>query len=178
MLDREIKWEWLEDLVKRMFALQIQSNDPITLMIDSPGGSTLSALRLCDIITHVLTAPVYAVVVGECHSAATYVLLHCAKRSGLPYSGYVIHSGKFNDLSIQIGNTTQANLEQLLEEGKKHRETDIALYSDKLKKTRPEVEALINRGDQDFNSRLSAREALEIGLIEEIIEGKLGIFSS
>ncbi|MEZ4200750.1 MAG: hypothetical protein R3B69_04210 [Candidatus Paceibacterota bacterium] len=38
------------------------------------------------------------------------------------------------------------------------------------------VQKLIDRGDQPFDDWMSAEEAIEVGLVTEIINGKLDIF--
>ncbi|MFT7644665.1 MAG: ATP-dependent protease ClpP protease subunit [Candidatus Paceibacteria bacterium] len=51
------------------------------------------------------------------------------------------------------------------------------MYMSKLGLDREEVEKIIARGDQAFNNELSAKEAKDIGLIQEIIQDKLPLLS-
>jgi ATP-dependent protease ClpP protease subunit len=43
-------------------------------------------------------------------------------------------------------------------------------------KRREYVQTLIDRGDQSFNDWMSAEEAIEVGMITEIVSDKLDIF--
>mgnify|MGYP000990124028 FL=1 len=177
VLEGKINAEQINNLLLRLLHLQLESSEPITLLIDSGGGSVSDALRLCDVMTTVLHAPVNGVVVGMCGSAATFVLLHCNTRSGTIHSRYVIHSGTKHNLSLPINGSVVKHLEQLLAETKRVETTITSMYMRQLNKTQAEVEELIGRGDQTFDAVMSATEAQEIGLIEAILDAKLTIFS-
>jgi ATP-dependent protease ClpP protease subunit len=164
------------DIVSGMLTLQAQSTDRINLLIDSPGGQDGPARKLCDFMASLITAPIRGIAMGSCHSAATFVMLHCDERVSTPNSRFVIHSGKRSGISLQLNHTTQKELEDLLAESKADTEWMIRMYMKKLGKSRKVVEALIRRGDQRFNDSISATEALEIGMIQKIVEGKLDIF--
>jgi ATP-dependent Clp protease protease subunit len=176
ILQGAIRSQNTKEIAERLMALQVQSNRPITLMINSGGGSVYAALDLCDLITHVLVAPVHAVAVGNCHSAATFIMLHCEKRMCTPHSRFIIHSGTMNGVSLRMDETTEKNLSDLLRDSQSATEMIVRMYMRKLKMGKKQVQALINRGDQDFNNALSAQEAMKIGLIQHIETGKLDIF--
>jgi ATP-dependent protease ClpP protease subunit len=82
-------------------------------------------------------------------------MLHCNERVSTPYSEFVIHSGMVSQISIPIKPTSLEDLEQLLKE----------------------VKAAEERVIQLFNERLSAEEAVEVGLVTEIIGEKLDIYA-
>jgi ATP-dependent protease ClpP protease subunit len=186
VLSGEMNNESMGEVGSRLITLQMRSSDPITLLIDSGGGSIDAALRLCDIITRVMTAPVKGVALGMCGSAATFVMLHCNERLSTPYSRFLIHSGTRSKISIPINQTTSENLEQLLKDVKTTEEMVIQLYMERLTPSwvipltedekRQRVLRLIARGDQRFDEWMSAEEAVEIGLVTGIVSGKLGIF--
>ncbi|MFT7644664.1 MAG: ATP-dependent protease ClpP protease subunit [Candidatus Paceibacteria bacterium] len=94
-----------------MIAFQCDSEEPINLVIDSGGGNTFAALKLCDLIEHFITAPVYAFVIGECPSAATFILLHCDKRSCTQHSTFLVHSSTMMGIQIKLDKTSTALLE-------------------------------------------------------------------
>lgn len=172
----EITERVVENLIRRMVELQLRSPvEPIKLVIDSGGGSSVPALWLHDFISQVLTAPVHATVIGVCASAATFVLLACPVRRSLPHARFVIHSGT-RRASITIDNTSETAAEQLLADIRQHKATVTRFYSRKLKKTPAEIEQLVARGDQHFNEDMTAEEAFQLGLITEIVMGNAGIF--
>lgn len=177
----------IDDVIRRLIALQTLSHEPIYLIIDSSGGSIHFALRLCDLMTTLITAPIKGVAMGLCGSAATFIMLHCDERIGTPYSKFLIHSGYRDQISIPIDQSTADNLELLLKETKNLEEEAIDLYMRKLtphtwsdntsnENKRTYVKELIKRGDQNFNNWMSAKEAEEVGLINNIIVDKLDIF--
>ena len=166
----------LSEIGVRLMKLQIESADPINLLIDSGGGDTFAALRLCDFMTYVITAPIHGVAIGTCSSSATFILLHCAKRAATPYARFLIHSATVGGVEIKANESRLVDIERLRAEIATTDETVTRLYMQKLNKTEKEVKELIARGDNRFNDYLSATEALEIGLIEKILDGPLDIF--
>jgi len=189
VLSGEIDRRSIAYISQRLMALQMQSSDWINLIIDSNGGNLEAALQLGDLITIILTAPVRGIALGNCGSAATFIMLQCQERISTPYSRFMIHSGISNQISIPINHTTSEYLEQLLAEMKSADEMIIRLYADRLtplawqesKPTDEErhafVQQLIKRGDQRFDDWLSAEEAIQIGLVDKIQYEKLEIFS-
>ena len=188
VLSGEINHQSIGEVGQRLIALQARSPDRINLIIDSGGGSLDAALRLCDLMSIVMTAPVRGIALGSCGSAATFVMLYCNERVSTPYSRFLIHSGTRSKISIPIGQTTSENLEQLLKDVKATEEMVLSLYMNRLTPTawtkklpsddqrREYVQKLIDRGDQPFDDWMSAEEAIEVGLVTEIINGKLDIF--
>lgn len=187
VLNGQVNSESVKDVGRRLLTLQMNSSDPINLIIDSVGGSTYLALSLCDLITAMITAPIRAVVMGDCGSAATFVLLHCKERVSTRYSRFLIHSGTVDKVSLPINQTTSENMELLLLELKETEDEVLKLYTRLLtpdawaqkqptdKDRRAYVRRLINRGDQRFHSWMTAQEAKQVGLIQKIIH-KLEIF--
>ncbi len=173
---------------RQLLELQLQSEDTATLIINSGGGSTYDALRLCTVIKTILTIKIRGVVIERCGSAATFVLLHCHERIGTPYCHYLIHSGSRSKITIPVGQNTSDQLEQLLLSTRTVEEEVIGMYMRCLtppswkdrnvteEEKRDFVQKLIDRGDQRFNADLSNKEALAAGLIERVEEGNIGIF--
>jgi ATP-dependent protease ClpP protease subunit len=183
----EVNYETVNDVGSRMLRLQLQSNAPINFLIDSGGGGMDSALLLCDIMTNLMTAPVRGIALGRCGSAATFIMLHCHERLGTPYSRFLIHSGVRRNIALPINQTSSENLENLLQEAKAAEAMVTRLYMNKLtpkcwneRTTDDEraayVQKLVARGDQRFNDWMSAEEAIEVGLIQQLVTGKLDIF--
>jgi ATP-dependent Clp protease, protease subunit len=188
ILTGDINHQSIGEVAQRLITLQARSPDRINLIIDSGGGSMDAALRLCDLMSTVMTAPVRGIALGSCGSAATFVMLYCNERISTPYTRFLIHSGTRSKISIPIGQTTSENLEQLLRDVKATEEMVLGLYMSKLtptawskempanEKRREYVQQLIDRGDQSFDEWMSAEEAIEVGLITKIVSEKLDIF--
>ncbi len=189
ILSGEINHESIDETWDCFLRLQMQSNSPINLIIDSGGGGVDSALRLCDLMTTVMTAPVRGIAIGGCGSAATFIMLYCKERIGTPYARFLIHSGTRTKITIPINQTTSENLEQLLRDVKATEEMVTRLYMHRLtpkkwnnetsdEERRAFVQGLIARGDQRFDDWMTAEEAIEVGLIERVVTDKLDIFSA
>ena len=183
MLDRrvvslfgEINDKMVDELLRNLLLLQLASSDPVYLVIDSGGGELYSALRLYDALEHMFTMEVSAVVLGECKSAATFVLLACKNRLATPHSRFMIHSGLVSGIKIKTDDLTAVKIQHLLAEINEETTALTELYRKKLAKEPEEIKALIARGDQDFNNGFFAQEALQIGLITAVVTGKLPFF--
>jgi ATP-dependent Clp protease protease subunit len=173
----EMTFKSMDSLGSKIVQLQIESNSkPINLVINSGGGSADAGLAMHDHIQHVLTVPVHALVTGECGSAATFVLLACTVRRALPNAQFLIHSGSMRDISLPISEISHTHIPRILDEIKRYDEQVTNFYMEKLGKSKDEIKELLSRGDARFNKMLFAKEALEIGLITEIVSGKAGIF--
>lgn len=188
-LSGEINYSKGGELARRLMLLNMESNEPIKLIIDSGGGETFAALTLCDVIETMLTAPVTGIAIGDCGSAATFIMLYCSKRYSTSHSRFLIHSGTRSKVSIPINQTTSESLEHLLREVKSTEERVLNLYMKRLTprswierhvsddERRAYVRELINRGDQRFDDWISAEEALGAGLIEGIVTDNIGVFT-
>lgn len=188
ILSGEINDESISEVIQRLLVLQMNSHDRINLLINSGGGDTGASLRLCDLVSTFLTAPVRGIAFGECASAATFVMLHCHERVSTPYAQFLIHSGTRSEISLPINQTTSENIELLLKEVRASEAAIERLYMDRLtplawqdkevsdEERRSFVRGLINRGDQRFDEWIIAEEAMEAGLITKIITDKLEIF--
>ena len=161
----------VNDVVANLLVAQIlfleQSNpeDPIHFYINSPGGSVYAGLGIYDIMQHV-SCPVHTYCVGMAASMAS--LLLCAGSKGhrhcLPHGRIMIHQpiggaqGQCSDIQIQA-KEIKILRDQL---------NDIYLNhcSDNL--TRQRIEELTDR-----DNYLNPDEAIELGLIDKVIEPKI-----
>ena len=145
--------------------LFLESEDPdreINMYINSPGGSVTAGLAIYDTMQFV-KPPVSTLCVGQASSMAAVLLAAGAKgkRYSLPHSRIMIHQlsggfeGQASDINIQAREALR--LRDLLNE-------ILANHSGQPVK---KVEK-----DTDRDNFLSAREAVEYGLIDEVIEGR------
>ncbi|MES2966549.1 MAG: ATP-dependent Clp protease proteolytic subunit [Patescibacteria group bacterium] len=187
ILSDEINHSSIAELRHNLLQLQTYSNDSITLIIDSGGGCLEASLSLCDFMATVMTAPIRGVAMGRCGSAATFIMLHCDERVGTLYSRFLVHSGTRSKITVPINNTTDQHFKQLQRELNATEKMVLQLYIEKLTpKTwtkeisnddrKKFVRDVTARGDQRFDEWLSVQEAIDIGLIESVVTGKLGIF--
>jgi ATP-dependent Clp protease protease subunit len=148
-----------DDLAAQLLALEMDSDDPITLYIDSPGGNTFGMFALYDTI-QLLHSPVHTTCIGMGASAAAFLLATgTGTRSATPNARIMLHQphgggieGKAAD--IQILAREFAFLRTRMEE----------ILAERTGKTPERISKDTNR---DF--WLSAAEAKDYGIIDEVV---------
>jgi ATP-dependent Clp protease protease subunit len=150
-------------IVTSLFVLEAEDpKAPITLLINSPGGSVDDGFAIYDAMRFI-TCPVRAVCVGLAASAANIVLLGAPRgsRYSLPNTRILLHqpstgaSGSASDIAItaqEILKTRQRLNELLTEE------------------TSQKLERIEEDTNRDF--WLSAEEAKEYGLIDKVVDSR------
>lgn len=148
-----------EKIVTQLLYLDHLSNDPIKLLINSPGGHVESGDTIHDMIGF-LKSPVAVIGTGWVGSIATHIFLGAAKerRYCLPSTRFLIHQpsggagGKASDIAIQA------------KEIVKLRERIARVIA---KATGQSVERVTADIDRDF--WMSTEEATEYGILGKVI---------
>lgn len=141
----------------------IDSNKPITIEINSPGGEVSSGLAIIDTM-NCIESPIKIVVCGMAASMAALIAASGTKgmRYALPHSTIMIHQ-PLGGLGISQASDIEIYAQNILQT-KKILNSILATACNKDIK---EVEL-----DTDRDYYMSAAEAKEYGLIDEIIEPK------
>jgi ATP-dependent Clp protease, protease subunit len=145
---------------ERLILLAQESDAPIHMLISSPGGHVESGDAIHDMIRFV-RAPVTTIGSGWVASAGTHIFLAAPKerRVCLPNTRFMIHQpsggagGRASDIAIQA------------QEIIKMRERIAQVIA---KETGQKIERV--RIDIDRDHWMSAREAIEYGLVSRVIE--------
>lgn len=137
----------------------IDFNIPIWLHLHSNGGDLFAAFAVADSIQQLKT-PVYTVVEGFVASAATFIAMAGKKRYMLPNSIILIHQLS----SIFVGKYDEFKDELNLQE--KATQYMVKFYAQHSKLTEEELNEKLKR-----NFYLCAEEALELGFVDEILNG-------
>jgi len=158
----EVDQESATDAIRKLWYLEFSApGKPITLIINSPGGSVDAGFAVWDQIK-MISSPVTTVVTGLAASMGSILSL-CAprgKRLATPNARILIHQP-----SIHGGVRGQASdLEIHAREILKMRARIIELYVEASGKDRETIAAAIER-----DTWLSADEAKEFGLIDRVI---------
>lgn len=148
------------EVSSRCLVMEAQEpNKPITVYINSPGGSADSGFAIYDILRFV-ACPVRTVVNGLCASAG--ILIHLAGDNGqrfcLPESRFMIHQPS------TAGQGTASDLDITAKEVMKLRVRYNKIIADAAGTTPEKVVADAHR---DF--WLNAAEALEYGIVDRVI---------
>jgi len=159
ILSGEINKKLAEKITSLLLVLDSESQDPIKVFIDSPGGDADAGYAILDMIRYV-KSPVYTISNGLSASAGVIIVLAAKKenRFSLPNSRFLIHqpsSGMFGPASdIKI------HAEEIL----KLKKRVIELIADECGQDYEKVEEDIKR-----DRWLSPEEAAEYGLIGKIV---------
>ncbi|HSV56991.1 MAG TPA: ATP-dependent Clp protease proteolytic subunit [Magnetospirillaceae bacterium] len=159
LLSGVVDKETAAKVVSRLLLLESQSEDPVRILIDSPGGDVDAGYAIFDMARFVKT-PVWMIGMGLVASAGALVLLAAPRerRIGLPNSHYLIHQ----PLS-----------------GLRGVATDIEIHAREIERTRDRINLLIAqetgqdlervRRDTDRDYWMTAEEAVAYGLISRTV---------
>lgn len=162
-LGSEIDDQVANSVVAQLLFLETENPDAdISLYINSPGGSVTAGMAIYDTMNYV-KCPVRTVCIGMAASMGAFLLMagEKGKRMALPNSEIMIHqpsggaSGQATDVTIRA--------EWLL----KTRHKMSQMMADMTGKTLEEIERDVER-----DHFMTAQEALEYGIIDEIYQPK------
>ena len=160
----EINDQTADAVVAQLLFLEADNPDKdITIYINSPGGSITAGMAIYDTIQYI-KCDVSTICIGMAASMAAFLLASGTKgkRMALPYSNIMIHQplayglgGQATDILIHAENIT------------KTKQTMNTLLAEMTGKTVEEVTK-----DTDIDNYMTAQEAKEYGLIDEVIHQK------
>jgi len=162
LLVGEVDKDLSEKVVRQLLLLDSMSEEPITLLIDSPGGDVYAGFSIFDVIRFI-KAPVRIAGIGLVASAAALILLAVPKeqRFGLPNSSYLIHQ----PLSGMNGVATEIEIHARELEKTRARINEIIAEA-----TGQQLEKITKDTDRDF--WMNASEAMQYGLIGKVIASR------
>lgn len=145
-------------IVAQMLFLQAEDpKKPISLYINSPGGSVTAGMAIYDTMNFV-TNPIHTLCTGQAASMGAFLLSSGDERRALPHSRIMIHQplggaqGQATDIAIQAAEILR--LKEIL--------TGIL-----AKNSKQPYEKVLQDCERD--RFLSAQEAKDYGLIDEVI---------
>ena len=161
MLDTDVNEHSSSLLVAQLLFLESQGNEDITFFINSPGGVVTAGMAIYDTMQFI-KPDVCTVVMGQACSMGSLLATAGApgKRKMLPNARHMIHQpsggagGQATDMEIQV--------EEIL----KMKKNLTQIYVDHNSKGKTFEQF---RHDMERDKFMSAQEALEYGLIDEII---------
>jgi ATP-dependent Clp protease protease subunit len=161
MLDTQVDEHSASLLVAQLLFLESQGNEDITFFINSPGGVVTAGMAIYDTMQFI-KPDVSTVVMGQACSMGSLLATAGAKgkRKMLPNARHMIHQpsggagGQATDMEIQV--------EEIL----KMKKNLTQIYVDHNSKGKTFEQF---RHDMERDKFMSAQEALEYGLIDEII---------
>ena len=147
--------ELSNEIIAQLLILDANSNEPINIYINSPGGSCLDGLAIYD-VSKVISAPIKTTCIGQASSMGAILMLMGEERFGLPHCRIMLHEasgdmwGKTKDVSVMF---------------KLQKEIQEELFEIVKEKT------TINPSEFSVTDKwYNSKEALECGLITKIIK--------
>ena len=161
MLQGQVETHMATLIQAQLLFLDSESDEPITMYINSPGGSVIDGMAILDTM-NLIKSPVHTVCVGMAASMGAFILSQGepGHRYCTPNSEVMIHQvlggfqGQCTDIQIHA-----ARIQEM-----KERMTQMMANSTNGKTDASEMWELCER-----DNFLSPERALEIGLIDEII---------
>ena len=157
--------ESCNDLIKKLLYLEsVDSTRPITVFLNTPGGSVWDGLSVYDTI-RLMKSPVTAVVTGIAASMGSILLLACEKenRLMLPSSRIMIHDCSWG--KRDFGGVKPVEIQEELDMLKKTNDRLLNIIAERTGHTVDEI-AEITRSDAWFD----AAEAIGFGLASTVID--------
>jgi len=164
LLSGEITREKVNILRNSLLFLNSLAKTEIKLVIDTPGGDAIAALKLYDAISF-SRAPVTCVINGECSSGGVVILQAAQKRLMTKHSFIRLHpiSISFAKEQFAIDEKTE---ERIIDRLKGTRARQKFIYDVLIKKTGLTLEKIKTKEGK----LIFADEAKKMGLIDEVIE--------
>ncbi len=162
MLDTGVDDHSASLIVAQLLFLESQDPDaPINFYINSPGGVITAGMAIYDTMQFI-KCPVHTIVIGQACSMGSFLAQagEPGKRKMLPYARHMIHQpsggarGMQSDIAIQYQEITK--MKTML--------TELYVKHNSKGTTYAEFER-----DMDRDTFMSAQEALDYGLIDEIV---------
>lgn len=162
MLDTDVNEHSASLIVAQLLFLESQGNEDINFFINSPGGVVTAGMAIYDTMQFI-KPDVSTIVMGQACSMGSLLATAGAKgkRKMLPNARHMIHQpsggagGQATDMEIQVREILKM----------KQNLTEIYVKHNSKGKTYDQFYAAMER-----DNFMSAQEALEFGLVDEIVE--------
>lgn len=159
-INGEITDELAVDFTDKILELNLESNEPITVLINSPGGEINSGLLMYDAIVG-SKAPVRMICRGKAYSMGAVLLACAGKRYMLSNSELMLHQPMLGGRVSGNASSIKSISDSMLETKKKIN----SLLAKHTGKTEEEIDKAT-----DFDHYFSPDEAIAFNLCDEIIE--------
>lgn len=140
--------------------LNAAGSDLITVYIDSGGGDIIAGLDMYDAL-RASRAPTVGIVYRRANSAASVILQGCKKRQIMENAGVLIHHIRVREIPLD---RLEDDLDKALQHSRELQSKVNRIYQKWTKRSIEEV-AITLRAD----TSMTAEEALDFGLVDEII---------
>lgn len=172
-IENDITVDEIVRLKRLVHALDLKSNEPITILIDSRGGHIDPVIEFLHYREDNIRAPLIGRVSGRCASAAVALLQGCQVREATRHSWFLVHSVALNLKAIDSDNIRcnrflPQKLALLRRTTELNQREMVRLLSTRTGRAPSEVRRWLQRGNElgDF---FRATMAKRMGLIDRIL---------
>lgn len=148
-----------EYIIRSLLNYDRESNEEITMLINSPGGSVYQTFSIIDTMK-IIKSPVRTIVTGIAASAAACLASSGKTRLITPTAQIMIHEVSAGT----IGSVSE--MQETVEQVAKQQEIMIGMLSKNTRQTIDAIKDAINKTNKYFN----AQEAVAFGLADRVIE--------
>jgi ATP-dependent Clp protease, protease subunit len=162
LLSDPVDGDSARDIIRKLWYLELTGpGKPILFVINSPGGSVDSGFAIWDQIK-LITSPVTTLVTGLAASMGSVLSLSAApgRRFATPHSRIMIHQPSIHGLIRGQATDLDIQAKEML----KTRQAIVQLYVDATGRDYKTVDKAIDR-----DAWMSAKEALEFGLLDKVV---------
>ena len=148
-----------EFIVQQLLALDRESNEEITMFINSGGGYVTSMFAIIDAM-NIIKSPVRTVVMGIAASAAAVIASAGKSRFITQNAQYMLHEVS----SFTFGN--MSSMQEDMEQATKQQDKLLNILAKNSKQTTATIKTMITKTDKYF----SAQESVNFGLADKVIQ--------
>ena len=160
----EVDFEFADKLIKNIHYLESLNEQPITIIMNCIGGNAADGLAVFDTIV-ASPCDITIKVVGDAQSMGG-ILLQCADvRMMSRNSTFMMHYG-----TSTIPENHSKNVYRIVEHDKKFDAFTEQLFLEKMRVKNPDIKLSKVKEILNFDTIMSAQEALDLGLIDLIAE--------
>lgn len=152
-----------ERIIKNMSLLDSINNEPITIIMNNPGGDWYHGVGIYDAIKNA-KSHVTIKVLGMAMSMGSVILQAADDRIIAPSAKMMIHYGETG-----IPETHSKNVKKWADENDRINVEMENIYMEKMKVKNPELKLKQLQKMLNFDTILSAKEAVDLGLADKII---------
>ena len=164
-LQGEVNQDMANSFLEEFMYLESESNDPITIYVNSLGGEVNAGLMIYDII-QASTAPVNMVCTGMAASMGAVIMAggQEGRRFIFPHSKMMIHE----PLMVGGGGGSATSIKKTAESILETKELINGIIAKHTGKTIEEIDDATS-----FDNFMNAEEAIEFGLCDQILTGRI-----
>jgi ATP-dependent Clp protease protease subunit len=151
-----------ERAIKNLYILESINQDPITVILNTGGGSVTQGFAIYDTIK-ACKSHVTMIATGECSSMGTIILQAADKRIVDQHVTFMIHVG-----TLELPQDHVKNVKNAMKWDEQLEEYCNSIYLEKIHQKHPHFTKHQLNSKLEFDRYLTANEAVELGLADEV----------